>query len=149
MKTCTILEMKSDQVELYKKFFGFGLTDAEESFRITSNDDANAPFPTKDKEDSFTLAAFVDDHLGGIVSFERDGYNREKLMHKGILFRMYVSKNFRGKGIGKALIEELLERVKKLGTIEQINLTVIANNETAKGSTTVLVLQLSASKKMQ
>jgi len=55
-------------------------------FRITPTDDLNAPFPTKDTEDSFTLGAFVGSELARIVSFERDGKDREKLRHKGILF---------------------------------------------------------------
>ena len=45
---------------------------------------------------------------------------------------MYVSKEFRGKGIAKKLIEELINRVREIEDIEQINLTVIANNANAK-----------------
>ena len=82
--------------------------------------------------DSFTLGAYVQDQLVGIVSFTRDGVDREKLRHKGILFRMYVSKEFRGQGIARQLIEKLIEKVKQISDIEQINLTVIANNDKAK-----------------
>jgi ribosomal protein S18 acetylase RimI-like enzyme len=132
MNKIEIIEIKSDQSEPYKKFINFGLINDEENFRITANDDLNAPFPTKDTYDSFTLGAYVENVLSGIVSFGRDGNDREKLRHKGILFRMYVSKNFRGKGIAKKLIENLIERVKLIPDIEQINLTVISNNENAK-----------------
>jgi ribosomal protein S18 acetylase RimI-like enzyme len=45
---------------------------------------------------------------------------------------MYVSKDFRGQGIAKKLIETLIERVRQISDIEQINLTVIANNDNAK-----------------
>ena len=45
---------------------------------------------------------------------------------------MYVSRDFRGKGIAKLLIEKLIERVKLISDIEQINLTVISNNANAK-----------------
>jgi ribosomal protein S18 acetylase RimI-like enzyme len=127
-----IIEIKSDQIKQYKTFLTFGLVNDEENFRITPNDDLNAPFPTKDKVDSFTLGAFSDNQLAGIVSFARDGGDREKLRHKGILFRMYVSKHFRGQGIAKKLIQALLERVKQIADIEQINLTVISNNDNAK-----------------
>jgi cyclohexyl-isocyanide hydratase len=132
MNHIQVIEIKSDQIEQYKKFLTFGLVNDEENFRITPNDDINAPFPTKDKLDSFTLGAYAENELAGIVSFTRDGGDREKLKHKGILFRMYVSKNFRGQGIAKKLIGELIERVKRNSDIEQINLTVIANNENAK-----------------
>lgn len=132
MDNLQILEISSSQLASYKTFLNIGLLDDEEHFRITPTDDLNASFPTKNKIDSFTLGAYVGNLLTGIVSFERDGSNREKLRHKGILFRMYVSKEFRGKGIAKKLIEELIDRVRKLDDIEQINLTVIANNANAK-----------------
>jgi ribosomal protein S18 acetylase RimI-like enzyme len=127
-----ITEIKSDQVKLYKMFLNYGLINDEDNFRITPNDDLNAPFPTKDKSDSFTLGAFSDNDLVGVVSFARDGSDREKLRHKGILFRMYVSKDYRGQGIAKKLIEKLIERVRQVSDIEQINLTVIAHNDKAK-----------------
>jgi ribosomal protein S18 acetylase RimI-like enzyme len=132
MNTLAITEIKSDQNEQYKRFLHFGLLHDEENFRITPEDDLNAPFPTADKPDSFTLGAYAGNELAGIVSFTRDGENREKLRHKGILFRMYVSKDFRGQGIAKKLIGAVIERVKEIPNIEQINLTVIANNDTAK-----------------
>jgi hypothetical protein len=96
MKKCSIREIKSDQLILYKQFLTVGLVDDEQSFCLTPADDFDAPFPTNDKEDSFTPGAYVDETLAGVVSFERDGKDRQKLRHKGILFGMYVSKKFRG-----------------------------------------------------
>lgn len=132
MNTVVIREITSEHIIRYKKFLTVGLTEDEENFRITPNDDKDAHFPTKDTADSFTLGAYFDEKLAGVVSFTREGIDREKLRHKGTLFRMYVSKNHRGNGIGKLLIEGLLFRVKTLGDIEQINLTVVANNNNAK-----------------
>jgi len=133
MNHSVIKEIKSDQKEFYKQFLGHGLIHDEENFRITPNDDLHLDFPTKDKDDSFTLGAYIGNVLGGVVSFERDGSNREKLRHKGILFRMYVANEYRGQGLSKELIDALLVRAKKIGDIEQINLTVISNNDKAKG----------------
>jgi GNAT superfamily N-acetyltransferase len=127
-----IQEMKSSRLGEYRAFLGKGLVRDEEHFRITPSDDAAAPFPTQDKEDSFTLAAIVEGALAGVVSFERDGKTREKLRHKGILFRMYVHGDFRGRGIGKRLIGEVLSRAAGLGDIERINLTVVSGNAAAK-----------------
>ena len=45
---------------------------------------------------------------------------------------MYVSPDVRGRGVAKALIDELLHRVRQIDDIEQVNLTVISNNRTAK-----------------
>jgi len=132
MENIKILEIKSNQIIEYKNFLSIGLLNDEENFRITPNDDLKATFPTNDKIDSFTLGAYINNILAGIVSFTRDGNDREKLRHKGILFRMYVSNEFRGKGLAKKLIEQLINRVKTIEDIEQINLTVISNNENAK-----------------
>ncbi len=132
MSDIKVSEIKSDKKDLYKAFLSIGLVEDEENFRITLNDDLNSSFPTKDKEDNFTLGAFIEHQLVGVVSFERDGSNREKLQHKGILFRMYVSKDFRGIGIAKKLIQELIDKVIRIKDIEQINLTVISSNKNAK-----------------
>jgi RimJ/RimL family protein N-acetyltransferase len=132
MGNLKIIEIKAHQINEYRKFLTIGLTNDEEHFRITPADDFGKEFPTKDRNDSFTLGAYIDGELAGVVSFARDGIDREKLRHKGILFRMYVSKDFRGQGVAKKLIEELIHRVKEIRDIEQINLTVIANNTNAK-----------------
>lgn len=132
MSKVTIAEINSVQIEQYKRFFTMGLTNDEEFFRITPADEADAPFPTKDNNESFTLGAYIDNELAGIVSFIRDGADREKLRHKGTLLRMYVSGSNRGKGIAKKLIEVLIEKVKSLEGVEQINLTVMDQNKTAK-----------------
>lgn len=132
MHNFEIKEIKSTQVDMYKNFFKIGLINDEENFRISPNDELNTPFPTKDTYDSFTLGCYVDNELAGVVCFARDGENREKLRHKGILFRMYVSKDYRGLGIAKTLIRKLIDRVKLIPDIKQINLTVISNNANAK-----------------
>ena len=128
-----IREINSSEAELYRDFFAVGLREDEDNFRISPSDDAVAPFPTRDREDSFTLGAFSDHDLCGVVSFSRDGADREKLRHKGILFRMYVAEAFRGRRIAGMLIRAVLERADRLGDIEQINLTVVADNPKAKG----------------
>lgn len=132
MENLKIIEMLSDKSEEYKAFFMTGLIQDEDNFRISPTDESTAPFPTKDSADSFTLGAYVHNQLAGIVSFSRDGIDREKLRHKGVLFRMYVSREYRGMGVGKQLIEKLISKVQLIDTIEQINLTVITNNENAR-----------------
>ena len=127
-----ILELRSAQAAEYKRFFMEGLIRDEESFRISPGDESNAPFPTEGRPDSFTLGAYLDGDLAGVVSFQREGRDREKLRHKGLLFRMYVRPEARGQGVGRALIGEVAARADRLGDIERINLTVIAENAGAK-----------------
>lgn len=132
MPEIEILEIRADLLPKYKAFMRQGLIADEAHFGITPHDDEHAPFPTEGTEDSFTLAAYAGDNMAGVVSFRRNGKDREKLRHKGDLFRMYVSPKYRGKGISKLLIEHLLERVKQLQGIEQITLFVIAENTVAR-----------------
>ena len=132
MHNIEIKEIFSRQNEEYKKFLELALRADEESLLITYYDITNLTFPTKDRNDSFTLGAYVDAVLAGVVSFARDGEDREKLRHKGLLSTMYVAKEFRGWGIAKKLLEEVINRVRAIPDIEQINLIVIATNAKAK-----------------
>ena len=105
-----------------------GLEQDADSFRIAPHDEQQAHFPTQNRPDSFTLGTFVDGQLAGIVSFQREGADRVKLRHKGLLFRMYVSPNFRGQGLAGSLIQEVINRARQLNDVEQINLTVVTTN---------------------
>ncbi len=84
--------------------------------------------PTKDR---FVLGAFDDNGaLAGIVTFMRE--NGIKTSHKGNVFGMYVAPESRGKGYGKLLMKELIDKARNCEGLEQINLTVVSDNETAK-----------------
>lgn len=132
MDSIEIKEISSIQLEEYKMFLATGLQSDEDTLLITPRDNLNAPFPTKDRTDSFTLGAYAKNVLAGVASFARDGEDREKLRHKGILFTMYVSKEFRGQGIARQLLEEIIKRAKTIPGIEQINLIVLTGNLRAK-----------------
>ncbi|NQZ76866.1 MAG: GNAT family N-acetyltransferase [Ekhidna sp.] len=54
------------------------------------------------------------------------------MRHKGILFKIYVDIAHRKQGIANGLIQEVIDRVKAINDIEQINLTVIPTNLHAK-----------------
>jgi ribosomal protein S18 acetylase RimI-like enzyme len=84
--------------------------------------------PSKDK---FVLGSFdKGGSLFGTVTFVRE--SNIKTAHKGNVFGMYVAPEVRGQGIGKALILELIKKVKECEGVEQINLTVEHNNKYAK-----------------
>ncbi|RLL43875.1 N-acetyltransferase [Oceanobacillus piezotolerans] len=84
--------------------------------------------PVKDK---FVLGAFDDSgSLVGIVTFMRE--SSLKMNHKGNIFGMYVAPEGRGRGLGKSLMMELIGKVKNFDGLEQINLTVVSENESAK-----------------
>ena len=130
MDNIIVKELLSIQLEQYKMLLAIGSN--EETLLITPKENLNSIFPTKDRKDSFTLGAFAKNNLVGVVSFIRDGEDREKLRHKGILFTMYVSIEYRGYGIARKLLDETIKRVKTISDIEQINLVVLTENLKAK-----------------
>ncbi len=82
-------------------------------------------------KDRFVLGAFNQRKpLVGTVTFIRE--TSLKTEHKGNVFAMYVAPDQRGQGIGTALMKELVSRAKQCDGLEQLNLMVAAENETAK-----------------
>lgn len=95
----------------------------DKSIEVTRNN-------LKPSDGRFTLGAFNENRVVGIVTFVRE--SGVKTNHKGNVYGMYVSPAFRGQGIGKALINKLVEQAKQCDGLERINLTVISNNDAAK-----------------
>ena len=81
-------------------------------------------------EANFTLGAFDNGTLIGMATFIREAGVKER--HKGRVYGVYVSSTHRGKGVGRALMMELLERVKRDASVEQILLAVAATQIAAK-----------------
>ena len=128
MATTHLRPLTEADLPVYRALLMPGLTQDADSFRMAPEDEEDAPFPTQNRPDSFTLGTFVDDQLAGIVSFQREGVDRVKLRHKGLLFRMYVSPHYRGQGLARQLIEAVIDRARHLHDLEQINLTVVSTN---------------------
>lgn len=124
--------MLSSQSDQYAAFIANAISEDGGDLLITKRDLAADGFPTKDTPDSFTLSAWVGHELTGVASFIRDGENREKLRHKGLISTMYVAKAYRGSGIAKQLLTAIIQRVKTNPDIEQINLIVLNSNKKAK-----------------
>jgi ribosomal protein S18 acetylase RimI-like enzyme len=79
---------------------------------------------------SFVLGAFLAGELVGMAGFF--GEKHHKARHKGRIWGVYVRANCRGQGIGRALCSALLEKVKSLPGLEQVNLTVSSRLVAAK-----------------
>ncbi|MEH1859919.1 MAG: GNAT family N-acetyltransferase [Nostoc sp.] len=79
---------------------------------------------------NFILGCFEDKNLIGIVAFHQE--SRIKLQHKAYISSMYVQQEYRGKGIGKILLNELIERAKAINAVEILLLDIVKNNVLAK-----------------
>ncbi|MBU8880482.1 GNAT family N-acetyltransferase [Bacillus sp. FJAT-29790] len=80
--------------------------------------------------DSFTFGAFESEKLIGTVTLLKE--NKLKLKHRANIVAMYVSAEKRRMGTGKALITAALEKAKEVKGIEQVYLSVVSANESAK-----------------
>ena len=79
--------------------------------------------------DNFVLGAFVSGRLVGTAGFIRNATVKRR--HKGRVWGMYVADSARGQHIGRALLAELLERVRTLTDVEQVLLSVAASQTAA------------------
>jgi ribosomal protein S18 acetylase RimI-like enzyme len=81
--------------------------------------------------DNFVVGAFIDRQLVGMAGFFRR--RGEKIRHRGGIWGVYVSEECRGKGVGRALLGELIGLVQLLPGNEQVGLAVSSHNAGAKG----------------
>ena len=78
----------------------------------------------------FMLGAFEDGQLIGSVGFYRE--TALKLRHKGHIVSMYVSPEYRSRGIARALLVEAIARARRLPELKQLQLGVVVTQTTAK-----------------
>ena len=123
-----IIRLNDPDQAAYNAFFRSGVVGNPLVFRIRPEDIDLRPFATGSTADRFTLAA-VDDHgqYLGVVSFERE-VGRETRRHVGWIYRMFVSPDAAGRGIGRELILALIDQARAIAGVEQLNLTVITQN---------------------
>jgi ribosomal protein S18 acetylase RimI-like enzyme len=127
--------LESSDAEIYREIRLDSLKESPESFLTTFEIEKERTIEQIRQnliatDSRFTLGAFMNNELVGIVTFVRE--SNLKIMHKGNVYAMYVSPKYRGQGIGKSLMTELVKRAKACRGLEQINLSVISNNTMAK-----------------
>ncbi|MGE6444409.1 N-acetyltransferase family protein [Pseudomonas bubulae] len=82
-----------------------------------------------DDELSALFGAFVDSRLVGIVGLAFEPW--EDARHKTTLFGLYVSKAFRGQGLGEHLVQAVVSLAEQEPETKVIELTVSANSDAA------------------
>jgi len=126
---------KSD-AQLYQEVRLSALQINPEAFGSTYEREVNFSLDTvaerlETTNDKFVLGAFNENNLlVGIVTFMRE--SNMKTSHKGNVFGMYVAPEGRGQGVGKLLMRKLIDRAKSCEGLEQIKLTVVSDNISAK-----------------
>jgi ribosomal protein S18 acetylase RimI-like enzyme len=80
--------------------------------------------------DNFVLGVFVDGQLVGMAGFYRR--QGEKICHRGEIWGVCVAKECRTKGVGRALLGELIALLHLQVGLEQVSLGVSSRNAAAK-----------------
>nr|WP_082394226.1 GNAT family N-acetyltransferase [Bacillus sp. JCM 19034] len=79
---------------------------------------------------SFTFGAFEESQLVGVVTLVTE--HLVKLSHRANIVAMYIKPEKRGTGLGKSLINKVIDKANSLEGIEQIYLSVVTTNIPAK-----------------
>ncbi|MEM0961408.1 MAG: GNAT family N-acetyltransferase [Bacteroidota bacterium] len=82
-------------------------------------------------ERDIVLGAYVSDRLVGVAGLRRG--DRERTAHKATLFGMFVAPQSRRCGIGRALVEAVLDRARRSPPLRVVQLTVTKSNRSAVG----------------
>src|SRR5262249_46283888 len=98
--------------------------DSTEEHQSTTVETARQRFGAGDPESSFVVGSFENGRLTGTAGFFRRRYKKER--HKGHVWGVYVTPDQRGRGVGKALMQEIIRRAREIEGIEQITLVASA-----------------------
>lgn len=80
-------------------------------------------------DDQFVVGAWVDGRLVGMAGFFRE--RGPRVRHKGRVWGVYVTMEQRGRGVGKQMMQAVIERASAIKEIEQVLLSVAATQEAA------------------
>ncbi|WP_017300875.1 GNAT family N-acetyltransferase [Nodosilinea nodulosa] len=86
--------------------------------------------PSPDSASGIFGAFDANDQLVGLLGFSRE--TRPKRAHIASLWSMYVGPEFRGQGLGAALLDRAISHAQQLGGLRQIILSVTAGNLAAR-----------------
>lgn len=78
----------------------------------------------------YVLGAFEREELSGLLHFRR--WEGLKIQHRASIGGMYVPPEYRGRGIGKALLLDAIAHAQTLSGLEDLILAVTVGNERAR-----------------
>ena len=84
---------------------------------------------TADPANNFVLGVLVNGQLVGTAGFAREP--QPKSHHKGRIWGVYLNAELRGQGVGRRLMQAVLERAGRIDGVEQILISVTATQAAA------------------
>ena len=117
-------QLRLEALEHEPESFG----ESADEHRATTLESAARRLAAKPDE-SFVMGTFLEGQLVGMAGFFR--YELAKARHKGRIWGVYVRADCRRQGMGRALMQALLERIRTCAGIEQVSLTVVSGQTAA------------------
>jgi len=99
---------------------------AEEEEQLNLKDFENRLVETNER---CFFGAFAEDTLVGSLRFSR--YSGKNEQHRAYLAGLYVAPKHRGRGYGRALVAQAIDRAKGDNTLRRLNLTVVSGQTSA------------------
>lgn len=127
--------LTADDAAAYQAVRLRALQEHPEAFGAAYEDEAQTPLQVIAKQlaetpNGFMLGAWQGSHLVGIVGLHRSP--RIKLRHRAGVGGMYIAPEARGQGIGKAMMQALIDRASTWEHLEEIILAVTVGNVAAR-----------------
>jgi ribosomal protein S18 acetylase RimI-like enzyme len=119
-----------EDASAYREIRLEALADSPHAFSSTLETEQGQPLDrfAKRLTDDFVLGAFSGPNLVGVAGFYVQP--RPKHRHKGMLWGMYVRPDHRAAGIGRKLVEAIIEHDRQ--HVELLQLSVVADNMPAR-----------------
>src|SRR5947209_16073872 len=99
--------------------------DSPEEHASTPMEKARERLGSSDLKSNFVLGLFEEGELAGTAGFFRRIHKKER--HKGHIWGVYVRPQSRGRGAGRALMQEVVRCARKIEGLEQITLVASAH----------------------
>ena len=99
--------------------------DSAEEHLNTTVETVRGLLSKNDPAGNFVVGMFEDGTLSATAGFYRYIHNKER--HKGHIWGVYVRPQSRGKGVARALMQEIIRRAKDIKGLEQILLVASAH----------------------
>ena len=126
-----IRRLGTDDAAAYRDLRLEALRTVPEAFGSSYDEEKDRSLETfaETTERSYIAGGFVDERLAGMAGFYRLTGN--KLAHRGNIWGVFVRPEFRGGGLARALLQDVIEHAR--GEVIQVHLSVVDGNEAALG----------------
>jgi RimJ/RimL family protein N-acetyltransferase len=130
MTDFTIRPLTADDAALFRdiRLEGLRLSPAEFRYTLAEEQVHELDWFRARLVDATVFGAFRDGELVGVAGFAAQA--AQQVAHKGLLWGMYVRETARGLGVGRALVQRVLDHAQ--GRVDLVQLTVVEDNRAAQ-----------------